>query len=343
MEELQLLAAALGLSAFAGINLYLTVFVVSAAIQFQWITLGPEYESLLVLGHPVIMILAGAFYFLEFFADKVPWVDTAWDAVHTAIRPIGAAFLGIVVLGETHPVGEVVAALLCGSVALSTHLTKAGTRLFVNASPEPVSNSVVSIAEDLMVVGGLAFVYHYPWLAGLLALGALGLFIYLAPKFYRHGLALFSLIIGKIKALFPGADRVPQVLVIDMQDRERDRLPKFLQSGETLWWGLPAFAGRGCGVPLQSQGHLVGVRGRTAKIGWMAKGRDPKWIKLSEVMAHRKNRFLYDEIEFVNDAQHVVLRVRFRKDRAGQVTQILDLCQEHQAVATSGEPAPTAA
>ncbi|MFQ3671353.1 MAG: DUF4126 domain-containing protein [Verrucomicrobiia bacterium] len=343
MEQLQLLAAALGLSAFAGINLYLTVFVVSASLQFNWITLGPEYESLHVLGHPAIVILSGAFYFLEFFADKVPWVDTFWDAVHTAIRPIGAAFLGIVVLGETHPVGEILAALLCGSVALSTHLTKAGTRLIVNASPEPVSNSIVSVAEDLLVIGGLAFVYHYPWLAGILALAALALFIYLAPKFYRHGLALLSLLIGKIKTLLPGTDRVPQILTIDMQDSERDRLPSFLQPGETLAWGLPAFAGRGCGVPLQTQGHFIGLRGQPDKLAWLAKGRPPKWVIPSEVTVTRKNRFLYDELEFVNASQHVVLRVRFGKDRDGQLTKILSDLHPSSPLETAPTTLPSTA
>lgn len=340
MEQLQLLAAALGLAAFAGINLYLTVFVVSAAIQFQWIELAPEYASLAVLGHPVILVLSGAFYFLEFFADKVPWVDTFWDAVHTAIRPIGAAFLGIVVLGETHPVGEVIAALLSGSVALATHLTKAGTRLLVNASPEPVSNSVVSVAEDLLVIGGLAFVYHYPWLAGLLALTALGLFIYLAPKFYRHGLALASLVVGKVKAQLKDAQRVPDVIPIEMTDSERDRLPDHLEKGDTLAWGLPAFAGRGCGVALQSQGHFVGVRGKVEKFGWLAKGRPPKWVMPAEVTVSRKERFLYDELEFADRDQRVILRVRFGKDRAGQLHKILEACRPKPTSMEATIPAP---
>jgi hypothetical protein len=338
MDELKLLASALGLAAFAGINLYLTVFVVSLALNMGWLDLGPEYASLDVLAHPAILIIAGAFYFLEFFADKVPWVDTFWDTVHTAIRPLGAALLGITILGETHPVGEIVAALLCGSVALSTHLTKAGTRLIVNASPEPFSNSIASVAEDLLVIGGLAFVYHYPWISGFLALGFIALFVYLAPKFYRHGLALLCLTIGKIKSLVRKDTRVPDLLIIDMKDRERDRIPKYLAQGEELLWGVQVFAGRGCGVPLQQPGHLIGVKGSTPKIGWLAKGKEPRWALLTDARPVRKERFLYDEIEFSDRSQVVQFRVRLAKDQSGVTERIVQECrapQETPGVATA--------
>ena len=82
---------ALGLAALAGVNLYLTVFATGLAIHFHWITLAPQYQSLEVLGNPWIISIAGVLYFLEFFADKIPWVDSIWDAVHTVIRPIGGA------------------------------------------------------------------------------------------------------------------------------------------------------------------------------------------------------------------------------------------------------------
>ena len=98
-----MLGVALGLAALAGINLYLTVFVTGLAINQHWITLSSQYQSLEVLAHPVVITVAGIFYLLEFFADKIPWVDSAWDAVHTVIRPIGGALLAIRVLGHTSP------------------------------------------------------------------------------------------------------------------------------------------------------------------------------------------------------------------------------------------------
>src|SRR4051795_13627735 len=140
MEQLNLLAVALGLAALAGINLYLTVFATGLAIHFHWITLSAQYQSLEILGNPWIITVAGILYSLEFFADKIPWVDSLWDAIHTVIRPIGGAFLAIRVLGTPDPVFDVVIVLLAGGVTFATHAAKAGTRLVVNHSPEPFSN-----------------------------------------------------------------------------------------------------------------------------------------------------------------------------------------------------------
>jgi hypothetical protein len=136
MEQLNLLAVALGLAALAGINLYLTVFATGLAIHFHWITLAPAYQSLEILGNPWIITAAGILYFLEFFADKIPWVDSIWDAVHTVIRPIGGAFLAIQVLGHPDPAFAVIVGLLAGGTSLASHTAKAATRLAANASPE---------------------------------------------------------------------------------------------------------------------------------------------------------------------------------------------------------------
>ena len=114
VERLDLLSVALGLAALAGVNLYLTVFATGLAIHFHWITLAPQYQSLEVLGNPWIISIAGVLYSLEFFADKIPWVDSIWDAVHTVIRPIGGALLAIQVLGHPSPAFTVIVALLGG-------------------------------------------------------------------------------------------------------------------------------------------------------------------------------------------------------------------------------------
>ncbi|MGA0112070.1 MAG: DUF4126 domain-containing protein, partial [Chthoniobacterales bacterium] len=112
MEILQLLGVAVGLSSLAGLNLYLVVFLTGLAIRFDWINLAPQYVRLEVLADPWILGVSGVLFAMEFLADKLPWVDTAWDAVHTAIRPVGAALLGVLVLGDGHPVFNVVVGLL---------------------------------------------------------------------------------------------------------------------------------------------------------------------------------------------------------------------------------------
>ena len=189
MDVLQKLGLALGFAALAGLNLYLTVFATSVAIHFGWVVLSPEYQKLAILGETPIMIVAGVLYFVEFFADKVPWLDSAWDAVHTAIRPIGGAFLAVKTLGQADPVFDVIIALIAGGVTLTVHGAKAGTRLVANGSPEPFSNVALSLGEDVGVLGGLGLMdysyHHNPYLA----LVVFGLFVltllYVTPKIFR--------------------------------------------------------------------------------------------------------------------------------------------------------------
>jgi len=182
VERLDLLSVALGLAALAGVNLYLTVFATGIAIHFHWINLAPRYQSLEVLGNPWIIGIAGVLYLLEFFADKIPWVDSIWDAVHTVIRPIGGALLAIQVLGHPSPVFTVIVALLAGGTSLITHAAKAGTRLASNTSPEPVTNIGLSLGEDAAVLGGLTLMHFNPLLALIIFLIAIGIFFYFARR-----------------------------------------------------------------------------------------------------------------------------------------------------------------
>lgn len=182
MERLDLLSVALGLAALAGVNLYLTVFATGLAIHFHWITLSPRYQSLEVLGNSWIIAIAGVLYLLEFFADKIPWVDSIWDAVHTVIRPIGGALLAIQVLGHPSPAFTVIVALLAGSTSLITHIAKAATRLASNASPEPVTNIGLSLGEDAAVLGGLTLLQFNPLIALIIFLICLGAFWYFARR-----------------------------------------------------------------------------------------------------------------------------------------------------------------
>ena len=204
MEKLDLLAVALGLATLAGVNLYLTVLATGLAIHFHWITLASRYQSLEVLGNPWIIGIAGVLYLLEFFADKIPWVDSIWDAVHTVIRPIGGALLAIQVLGHPSPAFTVVVALLAGGTSLLAHTAKAATRLATNASPEPFTNVGLSLGEDAAVLGGLTLVNLSPLLALIIFLIAIGAFYYFARKVLS---SIKSRIGGSRKKLDQPADR----------------------------------------------------------------------------------------------------------------------------------------
>ena len=185
VDELKLLGVALGLACLAGVNLYLTVFVTGLAIHQHWIILSPAYQSLSILGDPLILWISGTLYVLEFFADKIPWVDSVWDTVHTVIRPIGGALLAIRVLGQTSPAFDIVVALVAGGASLVTHSAKASTRLVANTSPEPFSNIALSLAEDGAVVGGLALIHYNPLWALVIFVLLLSIILYFAPRIFR--------------------------------------------------------------------------------------------------------------------------------------------------------------
>ncbi|MDP1590467.1 MAG: DUF4126 domain-containing protein, partial [Prosthecobacter sp.] len=154
MQILEQLGLGLGLASLAGLNLYLTVFLTGLLVRFDALHLAEKFQSIEVLGHDWVLIAAGVMYAIEFVADKVPWIDSLWDSVHTLIRPIGGTILAMQAIGEMPAHLEVVGALLAGGAALTTHSAKAGTRLLANHSPEPASNIALSIAEDIIVVAG---------------------------------------------------------------------------------------------------------------------------------------------------------------------------------------------
>lgn len=167
IEALAGLGRTLGFSFAAGINLYATVAILGLASRYGWVALPDQYrifDNDLVIGTAIVL------YIVEFFADKIPWVDSLWDTVHTVIRPVGGALIAVNTLGDASPATEGLVALLGGTLAAGTHFTKAGTRAVANTSPEPFSNWILSISEDVFVVA-LGFVaLKYPLLAAVIVL-----------------------------------------------------------------------------------------------------------------------------------------------------------------------------
>jgi uncharacterized membrane protein len=180
LPQLLALAAVLGFA--SGVRLYAVLFVVGLAGYAGWVQLPP---GLHVLEHPAVLVIAGVMCLAEFFADKIPAIDTVWDAVHTFIRiPAGAA-LAAGTLGADGTTWAVIAALLGGSLAATSHFTKAGTRAAVNTSPEPFSNIAVSTSEDIAVGGLLWLVLHFPLIAAAIVLVLVLIAAWILPKLYR--------------------------------------------------------------------------------------------------------------------------------------------------------------
>jgi hypothetical protein len=182
METLAFLGRTLGFSFAAGINLYATVALIGLASRYGWVSLPSEYamfDSPWVIGAAIVL------YFVEFFADKIPWVDTLWDSVHTFIRPIGGALVAVAGLGEASPGTQGMIALLGGVVAASSHATKAGTRVMANTSPEPVSNWILSLFEDGLVVGLGLLAIQFPIAALIVTTAMLIVMLALAATIVR--------------------------------------------------------------------------------------------------------------------------------------------------------------
>jgi hypothetical protein len=240
MAPLPTLAGVLGLAVTSGINLYLSVLVTGLALRFHWVSGLPKELDL--LAHPAVLTVAGLLYLLEFLADKVPFLTPVWDAVHTAIRPVGGALLALGAAGDLHPLARSLALLAGGTLALGTHGTKMGLRLAAHAAPEPGTHAALSVAEDLGVVGLLVLVYTHPKVALAVLAALLLLMAWLAPLVLRT-------------LRFMGAvlrDRLDAGLPPDPPDWVEERL---LALGADA--PQPAYARTVRGVPRLKRGWLV--------------------------------------------------------------------------------------
>ncbi len=169
MGIVEILGVAGSLSLLAGWRLYLTILATGIAMHFGWLPLPEHLQALQILANPWVLGVAGVGTVAEFLADKVAWVDSAWDAVHTVIRPLGGALLALALVDSSDPAWQVIAFLLGGGGALVSHGAKATTRAVVNASPEPFSNIVVSTGEDVATGGLIALAIAYPPVAIVIA------------------------------------------------------------------------------------------------------------------------------------------------------------------------------
>ena len=182
MDLAQVIALGMGAAWASGINLYAALLMLGLMGATGNMTLPPQLE---ILQDPMVIMAAGFMYCVEFFADKVPGVDTGWDTLHTFVRVPAGAVLAATALGDVGMAAQVAAAIVGGTLAGATHATKAGSRVMINTSPEPLSNWTVSVAEDVAVFAGLWAALHYPVLfLVLLAVFIVGM-IWLLPRIWR--------------------------------------------------------------------------------------------------------------------------------------------------------------
>ena len=181
----------------SGINLYAAILVLGLLGATGNAVLPQGLE---VLTNPIVLGAAGFMYIVEFFADKIPGFDTGWDTVQTFIRiPAGAA-LAAGAVGEVNPSIILAAGIVGGGLAAGTHAAKAGTRVLINSSPEPVSNWMASLTEDFAVIAGLWTAFHYPWVFIIFLVLFIFLMIWLLPRIWRGIKKVFEF----IKRIFVG-------------------------------------------------------------------------------------------------------------------------------------------
>ncbi|HID97687.1 MAG TPA: DUF4126 domain-containing protein [Thermodesulfobacteriaceae bacterium] len=322
MEILQLLTTALGVSAFAGINLYLTVFATSLALNLGWLELSPELQSLSVLGNPAILMVSGCLYFLEFFVDKIPGLDSLWDTIHTAIRPIGAVMLSLAVLGDLNVILEVVAALVCGGIAMTTHITKAGTRALINTSPEPFSNITASIGEDVLVAGGLASVYSHPLITAAAVLAFLCVFVYLAPRLLRNILTTARFAYHKLTSSGVEPEE-PAQLKVTLPSTVREELDRDLGPEEKPAWSVSVITGKTSSLPANRSTHLV-MTAPDRRLGLIVPGKPVIWFSKDQIEISHNTRMLFDEMVFLDREKRKSFSVRFNKKQISIIKAIIN-------------------
>jgi hypothetical protein len=192
MGPVELISLAASTSLLAGWRLYLVTLVTGIAMHFGWIALPEKLHALAILANPWVIGAAAIGTIAEFFADKVQFVDSAWDTVHSVIRPLGGALLALAIVDSGNPTWQVLSFLLGGGAALVAHTGKAGARALVNASPEPYSNIAVSTGEDVVTTGLMAMAIASPVLAaivaGFIVLGSAWL-VFKARRFLKRMLA----------------------------------------------------------------------------------------------------------------------------------------------------------
>ncbi len=342
METLELLGVALGMATLAGINLYLTVFLSGLAIRFDWIHLLDKYSALEILAHPAIITIAGLLYFVEFFADKIPWLDSAWDSAHTLLRPVGGTLLAIQALGESNPAFSVIVAMLAGGMSLVSHGMKATTRLVVNSSPEPFSNIAVSVAEDVGVVAGLWLIYLDPVIALIVAVVFVAASAWFAPRIFAA--VWLKLWLAWRKLNQPPADEMVTALSTTLPVNEMLALERLQRTAGPIAWTAHCIAGKGAGLPSGRKGYLVATDGAASELyfvrgkGWRATS---KLLDLTGYRVANESKFLTENLVFYKDKSRITFL--FDRPSAGIVDSIVrDLQHRLQSEVQQPEPATAA-
>ncbi len=340
MDILQKLGPALGFATLAGLNLYLTVLLTGLAIHYHWIDLAASYPDLQILGHPAVLIVAGVLCAVEFFADKVPWLDSAWDSIHTLIRPLGGAFLALHTLGpQNDRAADVVIALLAGGVTLTTHGAKAGTRLIANGSPEPFSNVALSVTEDAGVVGGLGLMaysfHHAPYLSLGVFAAVVAILLYVTPRLFRFARVRVWLLWKKLS--WPAFDAKRTTPSAELPPDPDLLFARLNPAGDPVAWVAPCLTGSSKGgLPGAFRGHLLALQSQPDKLGFVGRRgwrKRAETIDLAGCQVSHTSHFLSEDLIVQNNAKGTRQVFVFDRSQAALVGKLADSIRARLPVA----------
>jgi len=345
MPAVSILSLALGLAFLSGINLYLTTFLAGLASRMGWLDAIGLSGSLPLVSHPAVMTVAFLLFLLEAFVDKVPWVDSLWDALHTVIRPAGAVLLALEVMGNADPAYRAAAGILAGLAGLTTHMTKAGLRLLINTTPEPLSNILTSIAEDIAVAGIFALLLLHP-LAGLITCISLVVILWmLLPKLFRLMKANLYLMWKKLR--LPGGSERAKVVLADRITAEQDMLLHSQLSGSvTVAWAVPCVTGKVRGFPNllpNTFGTLVSTREHPGALVFLSR----RWFRHSAARlslpgcdAQHESSFLSESLVIYSKADKRVATFRFTRGHEALAAQLQKDISRRIRSGASEDPPP---
>jgi hypothetical protein len=346
MEFFGTLGVALGLAMLAGINLYFTIFLTGLAVKLGWFQDSVLATALDGFGHPAVIAVALGLFVVQFIADKIPWVDSLWDSIHTFLKPAGGVLLALSSLGpDAGTLSQVAITVLALAGSLLTHGVKASTRLNINTSPEPFSNIGASVAEDLLVIGGFALVVHNPTVAFFVFALALALFIYLTPRVTRSIRAILWLIWKKIRV--PAGDRSSGTKDLPTKlsaDAEALLLDEFGSEKYEVDWCVPCVTGktRHTGRLCRNLfGDLIAIRERSDKLFFVGSRNFKKFaegIELGSALATHESRFISEGITVHNKKSKLHVHLRFHRGQEELAERLTDYLQERIAMVDARLP-----
>jgi len=356
MDLLGTLGVALGLAMLAGINLYLTIFLTGLAVKLGWFQDAGLAGALDGFGHPAVIAVALGLFIVQFIIDKIPWLDSLWDSIHTFLKPAGGVLLALTSLGpDAGAVSQVFVAMLALAGSLLTHGVKASTRLAINTSPEPFSNIGASVAEDLLVIGGFMLLIHYPAVAFLVFAAALALFVYLTPRVTRSIRAILWLIWKKLRVPAGDRDGKPKSLPAKPSpDAEALLQTEFGGEKYHVDWCIHCVTGktRNSGQICRNLfGELIAIRGQDDKLFFAGSRKFRRFIEaidLGGALATHESRFISEGIVIHNrhSKLHTVLRFhrgqgeiaeRVAEDLQDRIANTSDLHEPGETEAESGD------